>query len=148
MALVRYRFSAQLQSVVTMGKNKERLIVWKDLGAETVAKISDALSSACPQLFMVNDSLYESMEMQSGIDAVALAKWSKPLLEHLVGLDPRGGYFSQSDVQEALLKQGNLDLNKLHMTKLATDRKMSVVGFFTRAHGSWKNYLVTWMSDV
>ena len=130
-----------------MGKKKERPIVWKDLGAETVAKISDALSPSCPQLFMVNDRLYESMEMQSGIDAVALTKWSKPLLEDLVGLDPRGGYFSQSDVQEALLKQGNLDLNKLHMTKLATDRKMSVVGFFTRAHGSWKNYLVTWMSD-
>ena len=130
-----------------MGKKKERSQVWKDLGADTIAKISDALSSACPQLFMVNDSLYESLEMQSGIDVAALSKWSKNLLEHLIGLDPRGGYFSQSDVYEALLKQGNLDLNKLHMTKLATDRKMSVVGFFTRAHGSWKNYLVTWMSD-
>ena len=130
-----------------MGKKKERPIVWKDLGADTVDKISDALSSACPQLFMVTGQLYESMEMQSGIDVAVLSKWSKSLLQHLIELDPRGGYFSQSDVQEALLKRGNMDVNKLHMAKLATDRKMNVVGFFTRAHGSWKNYLVTWMSD-
>jgi hypothetical protein len=97
---------------------------------------------------MGNDNLlYESMEMQSGIDVAALSKWSKSLLQHLIELDPRGGYFSQSDVHEALNRQGNLDMNKIHMEKCAADRKMSVVGFFTRAHGSWKNYLVTWMSD-
>jgi hypothetical protein len=131
-----------------MGKKaRQRPPVWKHVDGETVDKVSDALAPSCPRLFMVDGSLYESMEMQSGIDAVALTKWSKPLLEDLVGLDPRGGYFSQSDVQEGLTKQGNLDLNKLHITKLATDRKMSVGGFFTRAHGSWKNYLVTWMSE-
>ena len=63
-------------------------------------------------------------------------------------LDSRGGYFSQSDVHEALFKQGNLEVNKVHLEKLAADRKMSVSGFFTHAHGSWKNYLVTWMSEV
>ena len=130
-----------------MGKKNKRPTVWKD-GADTITKISDSLSSACPQLFMANESLYASEEMQSGIDHDALSKWSKLLLEPLNQLDPRGGYFSQSDVHEALFKQGNLEVNKVHLDKLATERKMSVSGFFTRAHGSWKNYLVTWMSEV
>ena len=131
-----------------MGKKKERPIVWKDLGADTIAKISDALSSACPDpLFMANEKLYESEEMQSGIDVDALSKWAKRLLEPLIQLDARGGYFSQSDVHEALLKQGNLEVNKVHLDKLATEKKMNAGGFFTRAHGSWKNYLVTWMSE-
>ena len=130
-----------------MVKKNTRPTVWKD-GADTVSKICHAFSQACPQLFMANGTLYNSEEMQSGIDHDALTKWSKLLLEPLIQLDPRGGYFSQSDVHEALFKQGNLEVNKVHLEKMAAERKMSVNGFFTHAHGSWKNCLVTWMSEV
>jgi hypothetical protein len=133
-------------ALATMVK-KIRPTTWKN-GAETVPMISDAFSEACPQLFMSNETLYSSEEMQTGIDTDALSKWALPLLHPLVKLDPRGGYFSQSDIQEGLTMQANLEVNKVHLEKMAAERKMSPSGFFTHAHGSWKNCLVTWMYEV
>ena len=109
--------------------------------------ISVALAKACPHLFMVNEALYESEEMQTGIDHEALTKWAPTLIKPLVELDARGGIFSQADIHDALTKEANKEQNKVHVEKTAAERKMSVTMFFI-AHGSWKNCLVIWMSDV
>jgi hypothetical protein len=126
----------------SMGK-RSRVQQWKD-GEQTVLMLSKALAQACPQLFMANEKIYESDEMQSGIDHDALNKWAKNLLHPLVELDPRGGIFSQKDMQDAMIMLGNQDTNKAHLEKTAHDQRIIPSVFFI-VHGSWKNI---WMSEV
>ena len=82
---------------------------------------------ACPKLFLPNNA-YESDDMRTGIDTNGLVSWYAGLLRPLMLLDPRGGYFSQVDVAEAVKLQADVDDNKLHVEKLAVERKLSVPG--------------------
>ena len=88
--------------------------------------ISDALATACPHLLMITCFLYESEEMQSGINQEALTKWAPTLLKHLILLDDRGGIFSQSDVHDAMKKLADMEIYKPHVEKAAAERKISV----------------------
>ena len=101
---------------------------WRS-GDATVPRISEAIASACPKLFLQSD-VYSSEDMKTGIDQTGLCHWAETLLGPLFDLDMRGGFFAQSDMFEAVRSQAELEANKAHVEKLAIGRKLSVLGFF------------------
>jgi hypothetical protein len=107
---------------------RARVNVWKR-GEETMPLLTKCLDSACPRLFLANE-IYASMDMKTGIDPKALAEWSGFLLKPLIALDPRGGFFSQCDIHEAVKAQADLEANKPHAEKAAMERKLSLAGLF------------------
>ena len=110
--------------------SRQRVSYWKASGdgADTVPQLSAAIAPACPQLFMSNN-IYPSEDMKTGIEVSLLVSWSLTLLAHLLRLDPRGGFFTQSDANDAVSSQAELPENKVHVEKAALERKLSVPGF-------------------
>jgi hypothetical protein len=107
---------------------KDRVCNWKTADdASTASHISAAMTEACPKLFLPNNS-YPSEDMKTGIDQNAIRSWAACLLGPLMELDPRGGFFSQLDVVEAVKHQADLEANKPHVVKLAVERKLLVPG--------------------
>ena len=107
---------------------KDRVCNWKTADdASTGSHISAAMTEACPKLFLPNDA-YESDCMRTGIDQNGLCSWAACLLGPLLVLDPRGGFFSQLDVVEAVKLQADMEPNKPHVEKLAVERKLLVPG--------------------
>jgi len=121
----------------TMPRKKQRSGAWKsDSDCGTVEALKTAIADACPTLFMIGN-LYPSENMKSGIDVKALCNWSKVLLAPLLALDPRGGFFSQLDVYEAVVENSaSSEMNKFHAENSALQQKRSIAGFFVIDHGS------------
>ena len=112
---------------------KKRVSMWKSADqGDTVADIGKAIAPACPQLFM-NGGIYPSEDMKTGIDVSFLVTCVGLLLTPLLMLDPRGGFFSQQDVNDAVLSQGELPDNKPHMESAALQQKWKVATFLFRS---------------
>eukprot|EP00959_Pyramimonas_sp_CCMP1952_P183217 3830530-Pyramimonas_sp.AAC.1 len=92
-------------------------------GEDAITQISPCIK---PQLkTILDDGIYESVNMKTGADSAYLKKMVPTLVE-LFTLDPRGAYFLQSDVRRAISvacseKEFKSSLHKLSMTMKLTE---------------------------
>ena len=77
--------------IVAMG-----LKSWQSADSEkdTAVCLADALKESFPDIVLKKNLNY-SDDMKTGMDTAVLEQWCKPLLGHLIRLDPRGGGFSK-----------------------------------------------------
>ena len=108
-------------------KSGKRRGNWKD-GVNTVEKLQELLTDACPQIFMMGNlqwnpeehdfkGLYSSHDMKAGFNNKLLKVWLLSLLKPLVTNDPRGGFYSQEDMQKAISNLGEQDANTVHVAQ-------------------------------
>ena len=71
--------------------------------AATADAIGNILKPAASFVVKLQDAIYSSMDMRAAIDVEEI-QMSEFFLKHLLSCDDRGGYFSQADVQEGMLK--------------------------------------------
>ena len=106
-------------------KSMKRRGNWKD-AVNTVEKIQELLADACPKIFMMSNlqwnpeekdfkGLYSSHEMRAGWNMKLLKVWLSSILKPLVTNDPRGGFYSQEDMQKAISNLGEQDANTVHV---------------------------------
>ena len=114
-----------------VGKSGKRRGNWKD-GVKTVEKLQELLTDACPQIFMMENlqwnpeekdfkGLYSSHDMRAGFNNKLLKVWLLPILKPLVTNDPRGGFYSQEDMQKAISTLGEQAANTVHVAKCVSE---------------------------
>ena len=104
---------------------RARVTTWK--ANDSSVSLEATLSSACPAIFL--DEVYKSEDMRTGIDAARLSFWDDDLLAPLIQLDPRGGFFSQVDVYEAVKALSQTAENSPHVEKIALANKLTTERF-------------------
>ena len=62
-----------------------------DSDQATAVRLADAIKESFPDIVIKKNSNY-SDDMKTGMDTAVLEQWCKPLLGHLIRLDPRGGF--------------------------------------------------------
>ena len=109
-------------------KSGQRRANWKGCHV----KMQEALKEACPLMFMMINQqwiaaekdflgLYSSQEMQKGFNKELLAGWAPTILKPLVTNDPRGGFYSQDDMQKAVTALGEEEANKVHVAQMVSE---------------------------
>ena len=104
---------------------------WKD-GLNTVDKIQELLNGGCPHIFIMGNQqwvssekdflgLYSSQEMNKGFNSKLLIGWASTVLKPLVVNDPRGGFYSQDDMQKAVTALGEEEANKVHVAQMVSE---------------------------
>ena len=106
-----------------------RKLAWKAKAAEeTVDEIYDTLTGACPSMFMKVNLVYiaatrtckgiytsDDMRKYSGFDEDCLTKWKCTVTAPLLKLDPRGGFFAQQDMVQAIRRHSDDEKNNTHV---------------------------------
>ena len=100
---------------------RARVSSWK--ANDSSVSLEATLSSACPAIFL--DEVYKSED----IDAARLSFWEDDLLAPLIKLDPRGGFFGQKDVYEAVKALSQTKENAPHVEKIALANKLTTERF-------------------
>lgn len=97
-------------------------------GDETIELLQSTMAPfASPRLFLKND-LYASQDMKVGIELPLLVAWA-PMLEALLVLDPRGGFFAQRDIEGSIAGLASVEENLPHVEKLALEKKRTAAEF-------------------
>ena len=110
-----------------MSEKKMRPKMWNS-GDETIELLQSTMAPfASPRLFLKND-LYASQDMKVGIELPLLVAWA-PMLEALLVLDPRGGFFAQRDIEGSIAGLAALEENLPHVEKLALEKKRTAAEF-------------------
>ena len=79
---------------------------WVSTGHESVGEhISLALEPKWGALMFGGGIEYGPADMKTGFQVPLLAKFADPVLEPLLLLDPRGGFFAQADVEAGVRAQ-------------------------------------------
>ena len=108
-------------------KSGQRRANWK--GGHV--KMQEALKEACPHMFMMTNQqwiaaekdflgLYSSQEMNKGFNSKLLTAWAPTVLKPLVVNDPRGGFYSQEDMQKAINALGEEEANNVHVAQMVS----------------------------
>ena len=88
-----------------------RAVNWLAPSGETGEAIAGALKECSRELLLLGSDIYPSMDMKKDIDT-QLLEARAPILEKLLALDTRGGYFGQGDVLDGVrlaIKAAGLD---------------------------------------
>ena len=76
---------------------------WQSGDERTTAQcLIDVIGEAAWKKILITGLDYPSDDMKVGIDVDKMAEYAEPLIGPCVQLDPRGAYFSQKDVFEAV----------------------------------------------